>query len=98
MPYTIEVFRRDVAKEYLGALSPEEVIEALSPQQKEALRRKLHPPEGPKELDAGQSGRRRGVKAKKSDEARGDCYNRQPPVLTSFNHGIRRLGECACDA
>ena len=45
MPYTIEDFRRDVAKEYLSELSPQELIERLTPQQVQALRRKLSPKE-----------------------------------------------------
>jgi hypothetical protein len=42
MPYTIEDFRRDVAKDYVGTLSPKELIKRLTPQQIEALRRELN--------------------------------------------------------
>src|SRR5205807_5364658 len=40
MPYTIEDFRRDFTKEHLDLLSPDELIEGLTPQQARALRQK----------------------------------------------------------
>ncbi len=44
MPYTIEDFRRDVAKEYLSTLSPEERLAGLSSEEIEALLERLKRP------------------------------------------------------
>jgi hypothetical protein len=55
MPYTIEDFRRDFTKEHLSLLSPQDLVEGLTPRQIQALRQQQLGHLSPKERVEGLS-------------------------------------------